>query len=437
MIGGVVYDTVADAFAAAVSGDVILIGPGIYPCADLDIPDGVQVIGSGMYATELNGATSTTYVIGFAASTTASLSDLKVNNPRTTGDIFGVRGYFSGSAGAILGRLKNILIECKEGLSGSHNRQGFTAVNGTYILTNVHIDVTSLIPTGTAYALAGFNASGGTCRIEMDGGRLRSGWGEDVYGLNSSVTIDLIQPYLVNNTFGGSPTLHGTYQTSVSGSERFVSLDDLFQGAGEDIYPNGAGHPLSARFIESGRSPTDHFQSGVIPTGYTWQVSSPFVVPSNLLYSHKGDWLRFTPGSSVRSFLSRTGAVRGTRYFARISISTASNCGRRVDDGTDNNYMDWRVAAVGASYDLWLVQRTGGGTATVTNFTTYSSDKSVVICLFDQDLGSGNHRAQCYLITELGEFILIATGATVPWTPSRSGLIGFGVGLNFFDWFEN
>jgi hypothetical protein len=99
----------------------------------------------------------------------------------------------------------------------------------------------------------------------------------------------------------GSATGAGTGQVRASG----------------EIYARGDNRGLAARVYEPHGTPTDHFRSGSIPSGFFWTGTTP----TSIDYSFLGDYLRVRPADnsecSLVKSLSGTSVI-GKRIRARV-----------------------------------------------------------------------------------------------------------------------
>ena len=144
-----------------------------------------------------------------------------------------------------------------------------------------------------------------------------------------------------------------------------------------DLYAADDRRGLAKRIHDRlGFGVTDHFRSGVIPTGYAWQ-GAPFAgTPSTITWSLAGDYLSLRPDNTAhRLFLSTAvandaGAWSGGTYFtARVATGHTTEIGIRLDDGSDNNYGEFYLTGVlGLGWArLDFRYRTGGGAVTTNN----------------------------------------------------------------------
>lgn len=106
------------------------------------------------------------------------------------------------------------------------------------------------------------------------------------------------------------------------------------------------------------------FTSTTLPSGWSW-AGSPFVTPT--LATVGGTFLYVQPGTGNRSFMFRT-TFGDPHIFGIQSIAdSGSYIAWRLDDGSDNNYIDIGLRDTYIS-DKQLVKRyrTGGGSVTET-----------------------------------------------------------------------
>lgn len=209
-----------------------------------------------------------------------------------------------------------------------------------------------------------------------------------------------------------------------------------------DMFPAGAGSGLAARVVDYGLTPTEHFRSGSIPSGFAWVSDAVFGgAPASVTWSRSSDYGLFTGTSgtrhflarSISTFLGRAGYLRGTEAFNTI-------VGLRVDDGTDSNYYELYVADAGSGLNqIRLRQRTGGAAAVTTNGPSIAKGIILPIMLYSNNPSGSTHYPYCYIIGESLLTMAILTGTAATWTASRFGLIvhdgaAVSVGATLTDW---
>jgi len=228
-----------------------------------------------------------------------------------------------------------------------------------------------------------------------------------------------------------------------AGKLAYYRAEDGGQYAPEDVYPDEeAEYGLFARLSNRlGISTyTDHFRSGVIPTGFSWINDGTFNgTPAVLDYSWRSSFL------SVRSdttphFLARTiTTYSGLSFWARLRTGRTTEIGIRADDGSDDNYVEIILDPDDlGGYNVDFRYRAGGGAVTDVGGPYYATSEFVVVRLYYY---AGTPAVYGYTIPEDGESINI-TGFNTPaivWTPSRVGIKVQVNGGNpgMMDWFYN
>lgn len=166
--------------------------------------------------------------------------------------------------------------------------------------------------------------------------------------------------------------------------------------------------------------------SSTTPSGWAW-AGSPFSTPTMSIIN--GTWLRQTGMSaSERTFFNRS-LVDQSFYNAIVSIDTNSNgfySGIRLDDGSDNNYVElvWWYSTSGSPIRVYLRQRTGGGSVTATEQTTLASAYTGRYMWLVIQIGGTRWTSWTPTPIIDGLHVVRGTnGSTVTWTPSRIGIV--------------
>lgn len=169
------------------------------------------------------------------------------------------------------------------------------------------------------------------------------------------------------------------------------------------------------------------------PPGLSW-AGSPFSTPPTLSILNN-TWLRISGfTANERAFLYKS--ATHTKLIGHIAIDTNYDgmySGLRLDDGTDNNYVEFVIWwATGGTYRIrfYLRQRLGGGTPTETEFTHLAAPilPTNVFMLIRRDAGSwSSWPAECILYGLMS--VRGGNSATNTWTPTRAGWVTkFGTG---------
>ena len=194
---------------------------------------------------------------------------------------------------------------------------------------------------------------------------------------------------------------------------------------GRDVQPDNDNHGLWARRVNRLGLSTydDHFRSGLIPTGYSWITDGTFNgTPGTLTYSYLGTYMHVSTSTTPNFLADAITVYSGETITARIRANSGAEFGLRIDDGSDNNYVEAVLdPSVGMS-TLDHRERAGGGAVTdIPGPTARIGEFWTVSMLFS----AGSGIVYTYLSSEdhikclVGSF---ATGA-LGWVPARVGLV--------------
>jgi hypothetical protein len=182
---------------------------------------------------------------------------------------------------------------------------------------------------------------------------------------------------------------------------------------------------------------TDHFRSGTIPTGYAWVSDGTFNgapggAGGTLNYSYNGTYMNIVCDNTPHFLATAITVYTSKHFMGRFCTARDTQCGIRVDDGTNNNYaIHYLQGNTNGSYTLKFSYRAGGGVTTNsgpsaidTEFTSilmyhYVTDPSFVGYTVNEAMGWSYWDG--------------ATTGVIAWTPSRIGLFyGFNAGYPCF-----
>lgn len=216
-----------------------------------------------------------------------------------------------------------------------------------------------------------------------------------------------------------------------------------------DVMPYGTKRGVWRRFVEvSGNTPTDHFSSGGITSGYAW-AGSPFATPSTINYSRQSDYLGFLNSGAGRYFMykgitNNAANWQGKYIEGRFCAAVNGSVGLRVDDGTDNNYAEVyldNTAADGANTLKFSYRAGGGSVTTATAGCKFPVSEFMVLRLLCYWSGAA-YSFYGYVIDETGGQMIINGFNTpaVTWCPAagRAGIVGVSTaacGYLKCDWF--
>lgn len=151
---------------------------------------------------------------------------------------------------------------------------------------------------------------------------------------------------------------------------------NIYQDLAKDIYCAGDKEGLNTRFIWGAPGITDHFRSGVIPTGYSWLAAGNIdgtaaAVPTIISYNYGGEWLAAYPGAGVRSFLykSVTDNPIGKYLYAKINCGATGSMGMRLDKNDDNYFYEFYFTEQNNGAVRWTFKYKNGGAVTTTSGT--------------------------------------------------------------------
>ncbi len=156
---------------------------------------------------------------------------------------------------------------------------------------------------------------------------------------------------------------------------RLNASGHLIMPATGDIRPFNIGYGLGQRSIQGSYTPDLHFTSGSsAPTGYAW-AGSPFAAPDTVYYSYSSDFLFCASGTNARNFLYRSITNNAANWsnksilgaFAAVGVNT--RYGLRIDDGTDNNYVEMYVDGTANDATETVKFEYTGGTIVTTNIS--------------------------------------------------------------------
>lgn len=387
------------------TGDTLVIHPGTYTLTTgsggLEITDNnVTIIGIGEVT--ITSAQADVFTLDLRGDD-ITLQNLTINWTGTgSGGPIGTDGD------------NNRLINCKlNKTSGAATLStGIWQYAGTgLVIQDCYISVTS----GTSKY--GYYNSLATASATIYGGQVGGTTG-DIFGNESGSTLVLSSPILTNNIISYTGTKTGGY----------YSAGQLFLLPDREI-------GIAYRFTAGYTTIEDHFDGSALDSAWAWETGyGSFVtpgqvelgtIPSNLVLSQT------TSSSGPKSFLKRTNNLTGALFgFGLVFNDPADQMyvGCRMDDGTDNNYVESLLRWASATNLVSLISRirTGGGAVTTTvHFTLTDWPMYTIVRL--QNVGT-----QWTNWSALGGWgidgpnVQIATiGSGLTWTPTGRGLVFF------------
>ena len=244
----------------------------------------------------------------------------------------------------------------------------------------------------------------------------------------------------INSSRGGSLT-----GLTVSGGINVGSATGAGAGqvkASSEIYAIGDNRGLMTRFVDVLGTPTDHFRSGGIPSGYSWTTLAGYSgTPPYVEYRIAGDYMVVGGAVNGAYLLGRYGpdslsACRAKHFVVRVlpgevaaGVTILYNC-----SGTWR-YVSCRVFRTGDYIIYYCFQHNlGGSTVTITTSYFWDTTQPVVIRLWHYT----DDYVYSYVVNEAGYWQNLArTSVTVP-TISQSfwGMGFYGIGqYAYVDWF--
>jgi|GEM_PF-1082788 len=102
--------------------------------------------------------------------------------------------------------------------------------------------------------------------------------------------------------------------------------------ATSDVYPRSDARGLMTRLVDVIGTPTDHFRSGSIPSGFAWDAPPG----RNLYYNYNSDFLYAICSANTTAFLYKGGAwtqtyMRNKAFTARIALCAGLSSGTCVE----------------------------------------------------------------------------------------------------------
>jgi len=249
---------------------------------------------------------------------------------------------------------------------------------------------------------------------------------------------------------------------------RRVNEKGVLLPSGRDLFPNVYTNALPGRGLASRlinpvglTTTTCHFRCGAAAgaghlAAYSWDTAAPFGgVPGYLYYSYAGDYLLFTDTAAPweKHYLRRTitnaaASWQGKSIYARVRVGLNHWGGIRLDDGTDDNYVEFMVDAssVAAGSRVVFRYRDNGGAVNTVNSAFNTPNTHYYIVRIRCYYSAPNYTAYTYLIAEDGSVLNFQSHSLMGWTtpPPVAGRVGLlcdptvaGAAGNpvSFDWF--
>ena len=267
---GTNFNTLSSAVAAAVNGDVIMVGAGVHVVDSLTITKDIEIIGAGKYKTILTTSASS-YVLLVTGG--GFISQLTVTNTSTGGS--DSSGILITTNPATIDNVAANITSTATDISGFHNQ-----VAGTRLIRC------------EAVTSGGTNDYGvkSSTDVILEGGRYNGG---DTDAFVSAGNLTLIGTILVNSTTGGAGTIQGDFfnvDGALSGNGGLVNyfanslftFDSLLNSGGVSVsgdyvvnmyllrFSVGAGTVSLARTAATAPTPLSPYALSLTSTGVTY-----------------------------------------------------------------------------------------------------------------------------------------------------------------------
>jgi hypothetical protein len=182
---------------------------------------------------------------------------------------------------------------------------------------------------------------------------------------------------------------------------------------------------------------TDHFRSGVIPTGYAWINDGTFNgapggAGGELDYSHQGTYMAIVCDASPHFLATAITVYEWKHFMGRFCTARSTICGIRADDGTTNNYAQWFIEGnTDGSYTPTFSFRAGGGAVTSNTAMAVSDTEFISLMLYHY---ADDPAFVGYTVNEAGSWSYPngADTGVIAWTPTRIGLMYSAAGYPCF-----
>lgn len=195
---------------------------------------------------------------------------------------------------------------------------------------------------------------------------------------------------------------------------------NIYQGAAKDIFSFNDTGGMFTRNVNFWQTPTDHFTSF---SGYTWATHGTFDgAPSTIDTTTYPSLLNLVNDNTAEDHYAYIADSGQIDYYARLWVGAASFAGIRIDDGTDNNYLELRLqdGTDTALKSLLLRYRSGGGAVTATTVADGIPSQFYVLRLLYID---ASNVAFAYYSVNSPFASFAGTYGAITWAATNSGII--------------
>lgn len=224
--------------------------------------------------------------------------------------------------------------------------------------------------------------------------------------IGAAGTVSLYGPRLNGAIFNSGTITDDSWWYDADGNLKF---------AGGDVYPAGDLGALFQRSPNHWRTPTDHFN---VFSGYTWLNSGSYSgAPSTVDVATYPSLLKLTNSSTGTKHFAYV-ASAATSFYCRLAKGPIVFSGIRIDDGTENNYIELGLAdGTTGTIKLQCRQRAGGGVTTTDLLTGLIPG----FHLIQMAIGGGNGFG--YIVKDSPIPFFAGTIGAASFTPARIGII--------------
>lgn len=247
-----------------------------------------------------------------------------------------------------------------------------------------------------------------------------------------------------NTEINGNLKVNGSIDGNIDASkitsgtlphQRFSAYDDLFWEGKLGMY--GSNLPTASDVRQLDGLVSHDFQNGAYPSGFNFENDQNFAVPDQY-YIYFSTLLFVKPSTSAPAFYHKPAPAFSTKKaigIQSICPGLGAMVGVRMDDGTDNNYVEAIMRITSQQTRTYLIRRrTGGGSISETALASgilAHRDVTLNCWLGGSNFSNWSFNFELYIgLTYLGG---VGTSG-ITWTPSRQGLVfdAAGNSLNRF-----